>query len=227
MNTGCRNPPEGGKEYQDDAGQVAKVVEWFGYKFHLLVDTRHEVVLAWEISSTKTSDSEALPRLLQQAKANLPEGRMETLTYDKACDSQEVHEVLAQEDIKPVIEIRQLWKNQREQQLPGHGAESNVVFDELGTVFCYNTVSHPPVRHPMSYAGHEPGRNTLKYRCPAKHEGWSCPMSHICNAGKSYGKTVRVKQEIDLRRFPPIPRATKQFERLYKGRTSVERVNAR
>ena len=38
---------------------------------------------------------------------------------------------------------------------------------------------------------------------------------------------VRVKREIDLRRFPPIPRATKQFERLYDGRTSVERVNAR
>jgi hypothetical protein len=31
----------------------------------------------------------------------------------------------------------------------------------------------------------------------------------------------------DGRRFPPIPRATQQFERLYKGRTAVERVNAR
>ena len=38
---------------------------------------------------------------------------------------------------------------------------------------------------------------------------------------------MRVKQEIDRRRFPPIPRATKQFERLYKGRTAVERINAR
>jgi hypothetical protein len=36
-----------------------------------------------------------------------------------------------------------------------------------------------------------------------------------------------VKQEEDLRRFPSIPRATKKFERLYKGRTAVERVNAR
>ena len=26
---------------------------------------------------------------------------------------------------------------------------------------------------------------------------------------------------------PPIPRATQQFERLYRGRTAVERVNAR
>jgi hypothetical protein len=49
----------------------------------------------------------------------------------------------------------------------------------------------------------------------------------VCNAGKSYGKTVRVDRTIDLRRFPPIPRATKKFERLYDGRTSVERVNAR
>ena len=36
-----------------------------------------------------------------------------------------------------------------------------------------------------------------------------------------------MKQETDLRRFPPIPRATKKFEQLYEGRTSVERVNSR
>ena len=47
------------------------------------------------------------------------------------------------------------------------------------------------------------------------------------NAGKKCGLTARVKRDVDLRRFPPIPRATKEFERLYKGRTSVERVNAR
>lgn len=38
---------------------------------------------------------------------------------------------------------------------------------------------------------------------------------------------MRVKREIDLRRFPAIPRATKKFERMYKGRTAVERVNGR
>lgn len=52
-------------------------------------------------------------------------------------------------------------------------------------------------------------------------------MSTVCNAGKEYGKTVRVPRDIDLRRFPSLPRATKKFERLYKGRTAVERVNAR
>ena len=38
---------------------------------------------------------------------------------------------------------------------------------------------------------------------------------------------MRVKCELDLRRFPPIPRATLEFERRYKGRTAIERVNAR
>jgi hypothetical protein len=79
----------------------------------------------------------------------------------------------------------------------------------------------------MSFIGHEPGRETLKYRCPAQHEGWECPMARVCNAGKSYGKTVRVPRGVDLRRFPALPRATKKFERMYKGRTAVERVNAR
>ena len=111
--------------------------------------------------------------------------------------------------------------------LPGHDGTSNIVYDEAGTLYCYDRVSKPMIRRPMAYIGHEASRGTLKYRCPAKHDGLPCAMSEICNAGKKYGLTIRVKQEIDLRRFPPVPRATKQFERLYNGRTSVERVTAR
>ena len=100
------------------------------------------------------------------------------------------------------------------------------MYDQAGTVYCYDRVSPDPVRHSMAYIGHEPQRGTLKYRCPARHGGWGCPATP-CNGERKYGLTVRVKQEIDLRRFPSIPRATKQFERMYKGRTAVERVNAR
>ena len=32
---------------------------------------------------------------------------------------------------------------------------------------------------------------------------------------------------MDLRRFPPLPPATRQVERRYQGRTAVERVNGR
>jgi hypothetical protein len=206
---------------------VTRVVEWFGYKLHLLVDTRHEVSLAYRISSTKAGDNEVLLELVDQGQANLPAGRIETLAYDKAADDGKVHQKLHDAGIQAVIQNRALWKPGREEMLPGHDGNSNIVYDEAGTLHCYDRVSQPLVRHRMAYIGHEPARGTLKYRCPALHEGWPCPSSSICNADKTYGLTVGVKQEIDLRRFPSIPRATKQFERLYKGRTSVERVNAR
>jgi hypothetical protein len=217
----------GRKEYHDADGKVTKVVEWFGFKLHLLVDVRHEVVLSYEVTDTKAGDGETLPVILGQAEANLPEDRIETLAYDKAADSEGVHESLSSKGITPLIQMRGLWQGEPERMLPGHDGSSNVVYTEDGTIYCYDKVSEPPARHKMSYIGHEPERETLKYRCPAKHEGWECPMSATCNAGKSYGKTVRVPQATDPRRFPSLPRATKKFERLYKGRTAVERVNAR
>ena len=217
----------GRKEYRDDTGKVTKVVEWFGFKLHLLVDVKHEVVLAYEVTDTKAGDGETLPVVLAQAEANLPANRIKTLAYDKAADTEEVHRLLSRKAIKPLIQIRSLWQGDSERLLPGHDGTSNVVHDEAGTIYCYDKVSDPPVRHKMSYIGYEPERETVKYRCPAKHEGWSCPMSAACNAGKSYGKTVRVPREVDLRRFPALPRGTKKFEQMYKGRTAVERVNAR
>jgi len=230
-------PAGGRKEYTDKEGNVGRVVEWFGYKLHLLIDTRHEVAVAYEPSSATTGDNEMLPELVDDALANLPgpsaederggRPRMYTLTYDKAADDAKVHEKLAEHGIKPVIENRALWHGEPERLLPGHDGRSNIVYDEAGTLYCYDKVSDPPVRHPMAYIGHEPARGTLKYRCPAMHGGWSCASHERCNAGRKYGKTVRVKCELDRRRFPPIPRATKQFERLYKERTAVERVNAR
>jgi hypothetical protein len=217
----------GRKEYQDAEGNVTKVVEWFGFKLHLIVDVRHEVVLAYQVTDTKAGDGETLPVILAQAEANLPADRIETLAYDKAADSDAVHEALSGKGITPLIQMRGLWQTEPERMLPGHDGTSNVVYTEDGTIYCYDKVSDPPVRHRMAYIGHEPERETLKYRCPARHEGWECPMSSACNAGRAYGKTVRVRREVDVRRFPSLPRATKKFERLYKGRTAVERVNAR
>jgi hypothetical protein len=188
---------------------------------------KHEVSLAYKITDTKAGDGETLPDLLAAARSNLPPDRVRTLAYDKAADSNDVHELLSEAGIRAVIQNRSLWQGEHERKLPGHDGNSNIVYDEAGTVHCYDLASDPPVRHQMAYVGYEPSRETLKYRCPAMHEGWECPMASVCNAGKKYGLTVRVKREIDLRRFPAVPRATKKFERLYKGRTAVERVNAR
>lgn len=78
---GLPQPSGGRKEYKDDEGKVSKVVEWFGFKLHLLVDVKHEVSLAYEITSTKAADDNQVHALLHQAK------------------------------IRPLIENRSLWKD--------------------------------------------------------------------------------------------------------------------
>jgi hypothetical protein len=223
---GLPQPSGGRKEYKDDDGNVTKIVEWFGYKLHLLVDVKHEVALAYHITDTKAGDNELIAALLAQAKANLPANRIRTMAYDKAADDGKVHELLHDEKVQPLIQNRTFKVDETEKVLGGR-TPLNVVYDQAGTIYCYDRVSETPTRHTMSYIGREPDRGTLKYRCPARHGGWDCPSDAVCNGDRKYGLTVRVKQEMDLRRFPPIPRATKQFERLYKGRTAVERVNAR
>jgi hypothetical protein len=220
-------PGAGRKEYADEQGQVTQVIEWYGYKFHVLVDKRHEVVVSWMMTGPQEADNEVLPQLLTAAQGVLPKGRIKTLAYDKACDDGAVHELLQEQGIAAIIENRSLWQHEHERLLPGADGRSNVVYDEAGTLYCYDKDSAPPVRHRMAYIGHEPSRGTLKYRCPARHEHWACPSDARCNGLLCYGRTVRVKREIDLRRFPAVPRATKKFQRLYKGRTAVQRVIGR
>ena len=78
----------------------------------------------------------------------------------------------------------------------------------------------------MAYVGHEAQRGTLKYRCPARHEGWTCPSDARATRGSAtaWWRGSRVSWTCGGSRRS---RATKQFERLYNGRTAVERVNAR
>lgn len=226
LEQGLPQPTGGRKEYQDDDGKVTHVVEWFGYKLHLLVDVKHEVALAYHITDTKAGDNERIPELVAQAQRNLPAERIKTLAYDKAADDGDVHEFLHGEEIKAIIQNRN-FKLQEPEKVLGGRTPLNIVYDQAGTLFCYDKQSAVPVRHAMACIGHEAKRGTLKYRCPARHQGWKCVSDAVCNGERGYGLTVRVKQEIDLRRFPSVPRATKQFERLYAGRTAVERVNAR
>ena len=43
---GLPPPTAGRKEYTDEEGKGTRIVEWFGYKRHLLVDAPHEVAVA-------------------------------------------------------------------------------------------------------------------------------------------------------------------------------------
>ncbi len=76
----------------------------------------------------------------------------------------------------------------------------------------------------MVYHGRD--GNYLKYRCPEAVGKGKCLSRFRCTASP-YGYVLKLSIMQDPRRHPPVPRETKKWARLYRLRTSVERVNSR
>ena len=208
---------------REDGTTWQKVVKWFGYKLHLIVDADYELPVAFEL--TKASRSEIpegrkLVKKLKQRHAELVEQGCNALIADKGLDDTKLMELLWDDcGIKPVIDIRNMWKDGEQTKLAD--GQTNVVYDYQGNVYCYCLMTGE--RRPMAFVGFEKARGALKYRCPALHYGFECKSCNRC----SVTGAVRIKLSQDRRIFTPIARSSYRWKQLYKKRTSVERVNSR
>jgi len=93
-------------------------------------------------------------------------------------------------------DIRNHWKDGEKTRLLGN--HTNIVHDYRGTVYCYCPASGK--RREMAYGGFEKDRETLKYRCPAKHYGVTCKGQDLCNCSQS----IRIPFAEDRRVFTPL-----------------------
>ena len=215
----------GRKEYRgikEDGKAWQKVVQWFGYKLHLIVDSNYELPVAYSLTRASVSDiSEAHKMIdeLGEERAEILE-RCETLEGDRGYDdSKFIKKLWDDYKIKPVIDIRNVWKDtDATRQL---GCYQNVVYNHRGNVYCYCLESGE--RREMAPGGFEESRQSLKKLCPARQYGIECKCMDICEARKG----IRIKLDVDRRIFTPIDRASYKWDRYYDKRTAVERVNSR
>lgn len=228
--SGDSSDPEADWGYKTYKGKRAdgsiweKVSSWFGYKAHFLVDTTYELPVGYKVTKASRADIEELMPMVQEAKGQHFE-TIQTLAADKAYDSGPHCEKLYDEfGVKPVIDIRDLWKDTDETKALFPDRRDNVVYDYRGTVYCQCPKSNE--RYEMAYCGFEKDRKTLKYKCPSAAYGMKCKGYAQCSEGTK-GKLVRIPLEIDRRVFVPIARSSYKWQRIYNGRTAVERVNSR
>ncbi len=205
------------------------LTKWFGYKLHLVVDSHYELPLAWKLTKASRSDSPELIPLVKDLRKRQPdriEGAQD-LSADKGYDSEKNNAWLWDQcQIKPLIDIRSMWKDKETRLLQDREAD-NVVYDEAGQLYCHCPQSAE--RRQLAYQGFERDRQCLKYRCPAAAYGFRCAGRSQCGPGHygSYGRVVRIPLEKDRRIFTPIARSSYAWARAYKRRTAVERVNSR
>jgi hypothetical protein len=214
------------RRWKDAKGEKhEEVTKWFGYKGHLLVDTRYELPLARRVTKASRPDSERLKEMIRQVKKRHPEMILKTLSADKAYDDGDLtREIWEEEEIRPVFALKDTAQDGEDgERLEG---ARNILLGDDGQVYCYATCGGRAIRQAMRPWGFEASRGTLKYRCPAAVLGTECPEKQKCSTGR-YGRVVRVKNHADWRRFGPLARGTVQWNRLYARRTACERVHSR
>jgi len=215
----------GRKEYRgtrEDGTAWEKIVKWFGYKLHLIVDSNYELPVAYSVTRASEPDINEAHWMIDKLAQDRPEilDDCETLEADRGYDDGKlIVKLYDQYGIKPVIDIRNCWKDgEKTRQLPGY---DSVVYNYKGNVYCY--CEKTLEKREMSVGGFEKDRDTLKKLCPAKQYGTCCKSMDTCGVKQG----IRIPLATDRRIFTPIDRASLKWEKYYDKRTSVERVNSR
>ncbi len=207
---------------RQDGSLWETVKRWFGYELHLMVDAAYELPLAFSVTRASAAEAPEAHRLLDAVSERHPEilSRCETFCADKGYDDGKLIRRLWDEHrIKPVVDIRNCRQDGEESRLV-EGTE-NVVYTYRGEVCC--VCPQTGTTHPMAYGGFEADRETLKYRCPARHYGYACAGAEECPIKQA----VRIPLSEDRRVFTPLARSSYAWQRAYARRSAVERVNGR
>ncbi|MGI6518553.1 MAG: transposase [Bacillota bacterium] len=205
-----------------DGSVWEKTMSWFGYKLHLIVDAVYELPVAFRVTQASRSEIKEARTLVDEMALRLPEivDRCMYLTGDKGYDDTKMTTKLWDEyRIKPVIDIRNAWRDGEETKLVT--GRENVVYDYKGTVYCYSPEDYR--RCEMVPGGFEKDRDALKHLCPAKYYGVECRGKDACPVKSG----VRIPLHEDRRVFTPVARPSAKWKKIYDKRTAVERVNSR
>jgi hypothetical protein len=214
----------GMKEYRgkrEDGAEWSKTLKCFGFKAHVVVDAKYELPVAFATTGANGSDVKTGKEMFKGIAKERPHiiSRCNYLMADRAYDDTDFILWLKERGVKAVIGKREMWKGEREKEIPGY--DGAFYYNERGEVFCYAKESGE--KHTMKPAGYDKERDALRKRCPVSLYGATCSESDAC----PYCKNIRIRLDVNQRVFTQIDRTSYKWETLYKMRTAVERVNSR
>lgn len=177
-----------------------KSIFWFGYKGHLAVSTKSQYILAGMMTSGSLNDGKVAIPLLKKIDRDLP-ALFNVGLFDAGYDYEPIYQQLIDQNLQAVIPYN--WRNEG-------------VMDGYDEHFAPTCV----LEHSYLYDSFDPKYKTLKYTRPK--ECATCPLQHdsLCQ------RTYKIRQSTDIRKYTDPARGSKKWDKLYKERTAVERVNA-
>ena len=219
-----------------------KIKSWFGYGLHIIADTKYEIPVALSVTRASVSEVVEMDRMIEGLFTRDPglAERCRYLSADRGLDSGTLKKKLWDDyRIRPVIDNRELWSEEKKNRnyvegqkimRPLGSVHDNIFYTERAEVWCRCPVSG--TERKMAFWGSEEKRGVLKFRCPAAAFGLTCEGWEKCHGDAGcvtggYGRVVRVPLERDRRIFTPTPRGCASWNRAYRLRGALERINSR
>jgi len=182
-----------------DGKEHKKKETHFGFKAHVICDVATELPVVFSVTAANADERAEMVKLINGLTPEQREA-MDTIALDRGYDSTDLIRSIKGAGIVPIVDIRDCWKDGEPTK---QYKNTNITYTFDGKVF-FEDDDGP---HKMNYEGYDCQKKCLRY---------------------SYkGKTYKIYISYDERVFLPIARDSMKFKRLYKARTTVERLNSR
>ena len=133
-------------------------------------------------------------------------GKCQYFLADKGYDGAPLTEWLEGNEINPIIDIRNCWKDKEETH---QYKDSSLVYNYEGKVWYVDETGE---KIELVYRGYDKGTDSSRYGFkPQKHDK----------------RVFRIKCSEDIRIFSHVGRQSHKWERLYAMRSGIERMNGR
>lgn len=184
-------------------------IRWFGWKAHMIYDSKGELPLDILITPASTHDSKVAISLIEQFFENYRD-TLKPLYYamDSAYDIESIYKKIAGEyQGMPIISY-----NPRGSYAPPEGLDKDL-----------NPICSGGYK--LVYWGKD--GNYLKFRCPHAVGKLDCPHGMNWCSSSNYGYTLKINYNENLRVYGYPPRCSETWQNEYNKRTSSERCNSR
>jgi len=184
-------------------------VKWFGWKLHILCDSKSELPLDILVTPANTYDGTVAIPLIKQFFNNYKDiFKPKYYAMDSGYDFEYVYKDIINEfNGIPIIAY-----NPRRSYAPPAGLDED-----------FNPICSAGYK--LVYWGKD--GNHLKFRCPHALGKCNCPYGMNWCSSSTYGYTFKVNYKENPRHYGYPLRPSTSWKKLYDKRTSVERCNSR
>ncbi len=203
----CNHPRAYSQPDCDSGWDSAREKYFNGYHLYMIsaADSKHDLPLYPRLQPASRHDAVSLVVSSVEFKQRFTLGTVDKMLLDAAHDAESIYLLLEQQGMEPFIDL-----NVRSKKNTASKGTSDIQISPKGIPICPN--------------GKEMNPNGTDRKLHRRK--WRCTPACGCSTAK-YGRTFYTKTSDDPRLFPKTPRDSKQWELVYKRRSSIERSNKR